>query len=164
MAIRRMRRPLLLLVLLAPLWIAVSQADDAESSRPEFELVHVRGRVGWLGDAMREQFGLQVTTEASERTLALTTLNGEVLPLLEDSRGRAFRLDERLRTMDVELLVRRYQKTPLLQVLQVFEVNADGGLDELDYWCDICAIAMYELKACDCCQGPIELRRRPVKP
>ena len=34
---------------------------------------------------------------------------------------------------------------------------------ELDYWCDICAIAMYELKECECCQGPIELRRRKTE-
>ena len=51
---------------------------------------------------------------------------------------------------------------PLAQIIRVFEVKPDG-LYELDYWCEICAIAMYELKDCDCCQGPIELRRRKVK-
>ena len=62
----------------------------------------------------------------------------------------------------VELLVRRYQLSPAVQIIRVFEVGKDG-LYELDYWCDVCAIAMYELKDCECCQGPIELRRTKVK-
>ena len=70
--------------------------------------------------------------------------------------------DDRLRKMDVELLVRHYEGVPLVQIIRVYEV-ADDGKYELDYWCELCAIAMYELKACDCCQGPIELRRREVK-
>ena len=37
-----------------------------------------------------------------------------------------------------------------------------GQRYELDYWCEICAISMVELKDCDCCQGPIELRRSEV--
>ena len=36
----------------------------------------------------------------------------------------------------------------------------DGKKYELDYWCDICAIPMYELKECECCQGPIRFRFR----
>jgi hypothetical protein len=89
----------------------------------------------------------------------LQTKSGELIPLWEDVRGRAFRRDERLRKMEVELLVRRYQGSPVVQVIRVFEV-AEGGLYEVDYWCEICAIAMYELKECECCQGPIELRKR----
>ncbi|MCA9222733.1 MAG: hypothetical protein KDA71_20565, partial [Planctomycetales bacterium] len=81
--------------------------------------------------------------------------------IVEDVRGRAFRRDDRLRKMRVELLVRRYAGVPAVQIIRVFELT-DEGRFELDYWCDICAIAMFELKACDCCQGPIELRRRPA--
>ena len=59
-------------------------------------------------------------------------------------------------------LVRQYSGAPSAQVIQVFALKKDGKY-EVDYWCDICAIAMFELKACDCCQADIELRERKVK-
>ncbi len=95
------------------------------------------------------------------RVLAFETADGELYPLAEDIRGRGFRRDERLRGIEMELLVRRYHGAPVVQVIRAFE-RTDHGKLELDYWCEICAIAMFELKPCDCCQGDIELRRRPV--
>ena len=41
-------------------------------------------------------------------------------------------------------------------------VKKDGKF-ELDYWCDICAIGMYESGPCDCCQEPNRLRERRVE-
>ncbi|MCA9044880.1 MAG: hypothetical protein KDA69_11205, partial [Planctomycetaceae bacterium] len=40
-------------------------------------------------------------------------------------------------------------------------LEKDGTRQEMDYWCDICSIPMYEIKECECCQGPIEFRLRP---
>jgi hypothetical protein len=71
-------------------------------------------------------------------------------------------VDERLRKVKVELLVRRYGGVPGVRVIRVFEVAPDGKY-ELDYWCDICAIAMVELKPCECCQGETMFRRRKVE-
>ena len=127
-----------------------------------YESESVRGRVVWLAEAMAEKHGVTVVPEAEKRVLALQTTEGLLLPLVEDVRGRGFRRDERLRKMDVELLVRRFDDAPFVQIIRVHEIK-DGRKYEIDYWCEICAIAMYELKACDCCQGPIELRRREVK-
>lgn len=127
-----------------------------------YESESVRGRVVWLAEAMAEKHGVTVVPEAEKRVLALERADGTLLPLVEDVRGRGFRRDERLRKMDVELLVRRFDDAPFAQIIRVYEIK-DGRKYELDYWCEICAIAMYELKACDCCQGPIELRRREVK-
>jgi len=115
----------------------------------------------FLAEAMETETGVRSVPEAKDRILALKTEGGEVAPLLEDSRGRAFRRDERLRQMKVELLVRRYRNSPLAQIIRVYEVAPDGRY-EIDYWCDICAIAMVEKKDCECCQGPVELRRRKV--
>ena len=55
-----------------------------------------------------------------------------------------------------------YQGVPLLQVIRLSEVRPDG-LYEIDYWCDTCAISMFILKACECCQGPTRLRAIPVR-
>ena len=50
----------------------------------------------------------------------------------------------------------------MVQVVRVYVLKPDGKY-ELDYWCDICSIAMYELKPCECCQGPTRLRERLVE-
>ena len=126
---------------------------------PTFKLETIRGRVVYLAEAMEKRTGVPTVAEAKDRILALQTANGELIPLLEDVRGRAFRRDERLRNMEIELLVRRYSGSPAVQIIRVFEIAQDGKF-EIDYWCQICAIAMFEQKDCECCQEPNELRRR----
>ena len=54
---------------------------------------------------MERETEIAVVPEARERVLALRTNRGELIPLLEDVRARAFRRDERLRNMEVELVV-----------------------------------------------------------
>ena len=127
-----------------------------------FELVKLHGKVVFLGEVLAEGKGIETVPEARERVLAVKTTGGEFVPLVEDVRGRAFRADERLRDRELVLLARRYKSHPLAQVIRMFEPK-EGALEELDYWCDICSIAMYELKVCDCCQGPIRFRSRKVE-
>jgi hypothetical protein len=81
---------------------------------------------------------------------------------VKDFRSRGFWLDPRLRNIDVEMEVRRFDKLPAVQIVRWYAIR-EGRKYELDYWCDICAIPMYELKTCDCCQGEIRLRERPVE-
>jgi hypothetical protein len=115
-----------------------------------------------MADALSRHFGIQTVSEAAERVLALETPDAELHPIVEDIRGRSFRVDQRLREIDVELLVRQYAGSPMVQVIRLYALKKDGKY-ELDYWCDICAIAMFELKPCDCCQGPVQLRERLVE-
>jgi len=129
---------------------------------PAFTLDTIRGRVVYLAEAMEKRTGVASVAEAKDRILALQTAKDEWIPLIEDVRGRAFRRDERLRNMEVELLVRRYSGSPAVQIIRVFEITKDGRF-EIDYWCQICAIAMFERKDCECCQEPNELRRRQVE-
>jgi hypothetical protein len=141
---------------------AKSAEGKSDESQRKYETIRIRGRVVYLADALSRQFGIKTVPEVAERELALETAQGKIYPLVEDLRGRSFRRDARLRKHQVELLVRRYEGSPVVQVIQIFAVQPEG-LYELDYWCEICAIAMYELKECDCCQGPIELRERLVE-
>ena len=136
--------------------------DQSPATKADFTTATLRGRVVWMADAMARRHGVKSVAEASDRILALETKDGELLPILEDVRGRAFRVDPRLMKLDVELLVRQHRGSPMLQVIGVSAIEKDGKF-EIDYWCEICAIAMYELKPCDCCQGETELRRRAVK-
>lgn len=161
--------PLVLLVVFAGEFIcaeestpsAESPAKTSDNDSASYTTRSLQGRVVWLAEALARRYGIQTVPEAAERVLALETKGGKLVPLIEDKRGRSFRLDKRLRGIDVELLVRQYEGVPEVQVIQIFALKKDGKY-ELDYWCEICAIAMFELKPCDCCQGEIELRARKV--
>jgi hypothetical protein len=133
-------------------------AAEPPQTKPESNTL--RGRVVWAAEVL-EKRGARSVPEAEQRTLALETADGELIPILEDVRGRGFRTDERLREMDLELLVRRLPKSPFVQILGVYQWEGKRKL-EIDYWCQVCAIAMVERKPCDCCQGETELRKRRV--
>lgn len=137
-------------------------SDEAKSAAaPEYTTETVRGKVVWLDEALKRRFGIATEPDAEHTAVVLKTGEGELLPLVPDTRGRSFVVDERLRDIEVELLVRRYAKAPLLQVIRVRRPT-EQGLVEVDYWCDICAIPMYIQKPCECCQGTTRLRERPV--
>lgn len=130
-------------------------------SATDHQTFSLRGRVVWAADALRQVHGVQTVPESHERVLVVQTDDGQLYPLVEDVRGRGIRRDERLRNTPCELLVRKHAGSPFVQVIRFFALREDGKY-ELDYWCDICAIATFEIKPCDCCQGPVELRAQRV--
>jgi hypothetical protein len=141
------------------LGFADEPAEKGHAAAPR----EVQGRVVFMGEALKRLRQVETQSDAVENILAIESEDGKLAPLVEDVRGRAFRRDERLRQMDVELLVRDVPASPMLQVIGVRKLDREQNKKfELDYWCEICAIAMYELKQCECCQGPIELRLREV--
>lgn len=150
---------LLAVTLLPTIRLLAESPETGETRQPRFVTKSLQGRVVWLAEALSRLHGIKTVPEAADRILALETADGQLHPLVEDIRGRAFRRDERLRKMQVELLVRQFQGSPMVQIVQVFELSEDAKY-EIDYWCEICSIAMFELKECECCQGPIEFRRR----
>jgi hypothetical protein len=156
-------RPLLVFVasiaacfLLAPVALA-ADATKAPADASAQELF--RGKVVQVRDALtrrkieaREEFDKQV---------ALETDSGELIPILPDWRGRAFYQDEHLRNRPVELVGKRAKGVPYLQVLIVFTFDEHGTRQYTDYFCDTCGFPMYEIKPCECCQGPVHLRYQP---
>jgi hypothetical protein len=132
-----------------------------EPASGKFTIETLRGRVVFAGEALARLHNIKVVDEAREHTLALETPEGKLYPLVEDTRGRAFRLDRRLMGVPLELVVRQHEGSPIVQVIRVYSIEKDERRI-VDYWCDICSIPMYELKACECCQGEIRLRMRKV--
>ena len=129
----------------------------------KYETELIRGEVVWLAEALKSEFGISTVPEAEEGSLAILTKDRHLIPIVENLRGRAFRKDDRLRDKEMEILVRRYDRQPLVQVLRIYELT-DGQRYEVDYWCDICAIVMYEKGPCACCQDDNRLRKRLVEP
>ena len=138
------------------------QSGGASADKnPAFTTELLTGRVVWQAAALEAEFGISSVPEVSENTLALLSEDGRLIPLVENSRGRAFRKDERLRNTPLEILARVYEKQPFAQVLRIYEV-VNGERFEVDYWCDVCAIVMYETGPCACCQDDNRLRKTAV--
>jgi hypothetical protein len=145
--------------LIVPLLILMPLMSGAEESPPKYILQSLRGKVLWTAEALKSRFGIEV--DAAHRSVSLVTDDGQIFPLINDARGRGFLKDDRLLNRPMELEVRKYPGSPFLQVIRVYTIK-DGKRYTLDYWCDICAIIMYELQDCECCQGPIRLREEPA--
>ncbi|MHC4877511.1 MAG: hypothetical protein ACYTGL_13530 [Planctomycetota bacterium] len=120
-----------------------------------------RGKVVLAQEALKKR-GIKVADEMKDQAV-LETLDGRLLPIAADWRGRAFFQDKRLRNRRVDLVGYQRPGIPWLQVLIIYVINDKGEREVMDYWCDICAIPMYEIKDCECCQGPIRLRFEPGK-
>jgi hypothetical protein len=132
----------------------------AAEPEPAYVTESLRGKVMWTGDALKQR-GIEIDPDAAQASVALVTAEGTIHPIVHDVRGRGFLKDERLRNREMELLVRRYEGSPYVQVIRIYTIK-NGRKYALDYWCDICAIIMFELKQCECCQGPIRLREELV--
>ena len=130
--------------------VAVKSSKKLEPRKELFA-----GTVMLLQDALKKR---DIKLQA-----VLETKSGELIPIAADWRGRAFFQDRKLRDRPVEIVGYRRPGVPYLQALVVYFFNRKGEREEFDYWCDICAIPMYEIKDCECCQGPSRHRYRPAK-
>lgn len=132
---------------------------SSKKSEPRKELF--AGTVVLLQDALKKR-DIKVADEMKLQAV-LETKTGELIPIAADWRGRAFFQDRKLRDRPVEIVGYRRPGIPYLQALVIYFFNKKGEREEFDYWCDICAIPMYEIKDCECCQGPSRHRYRPAK-
>ncbi len=146
----------------APASTTSAASSAKESATRAYKNETVRGKVVWLDEALQRLYGVTTDPTATHTAVVLETADGQLLPILPDTRGQAFTVDERLRNIELVLPVRRYQGVPMIQIIKVLRPKADG-LYEVDYWCDVCAIPMVILKDCECCQGPTRLREQRVE-
>ena len=137
---------------------SAEKADDQTATENDSKVSKelLSGKVVFAVDALKRK-GIKPGEELKGQVV-LETEEGEIFPIVPDWRGRAFFQDERLRERQVDLVVRRKPGVPYLQVLMVFTYDDEGVRQYTDYWCDICSIPMYEIKDCECCQGPTRLR------
>jgi hypothetical protein len=119
------------------------------------------GKVVLLQEALKRR-DVDVADEMKLQVV-LETKSGELIPIAADWRGRAFFQDKKLRDRQVEIVGYRRPGIPYLQALAVYFFNSKGEREIFDYWCDICAIPMYEIKDCECCQGPSRHRYRQAE-
>ena len=159
---RLLRTTICTAVLIGVPWLALFASDEQKPAAPELKKELLSGKVVLLTEALARR-KIAAYPEELKGQVVLETRSGELLPIVPDWRARAFYQDERLRNRPVDLIVHRAPGVPWLKVLTIYTFDEKGVRQFTDYWCDICAIPMYEIKECDCCQGPIRLRFQPAE-
>jgi hypothetical protein len=150
-----------------PLFIAFAVSmlvtgADGSSGTPKTEKVIARGRVMTLPSALHK-LGVQIRVDASDVMSGQVVLVGDdksIVPLISDEASRAFFLDEHLRDRPVEINGTRFTGVPYLQVT-TFRIEWDGRLETPEYFCTVCSIIVGFPQICPCCQGSMELRKKP---
>lgn len=123
--------------------------------------VKLRGQVLPYREAVGRKTGQALVEEWGRDLLAFQTEEGRILPLLPTEAARFFYQDRRMWRRRMEVTSRVDPNVPAVSMLEVRAVKGDR-LYEIFYWCDICSIKMYQLKQCECCQGPVQIREHPV--
>src|SRR5438128_4549519 len=155
--IRCYMRTFLWLLCIGSACSAVSFAAEQPAGKDQ----DFKGKVVPLAGVLEKQ-GAKLDADAAPHWLALVTDDGKTYPLIKDDGARMFFKDERLLNRPMQLTGRIVPGTNFLQVVTVHSI-VKGELNDIYYWCDICAIRRNEKKACDCCGGPMELKEEPVK-
>ena len=130
----------------------VSPAADPKT---EIKTQYYVGKVLQLAKVL-EKLGARLDKEAQPHWMGLVAEDGKIYPLVKDEFSRMFFSDPALLDRPMRLTARPLGGS----LLQVFQVHSylKGELHEVYYWCDICAIKRWELRACECCGAPMELR------
>ncbi len=146
--------------LLGVLALSLTPVLLTRAAQGTFKTEYYKGKVVPLASVLAKH-GAKLDADAAPHWLALVGDDGKVYPLVKDDGARMFFKDARLLNRPMRLTGRLVPGTQLLQVTNVHSYK-DGKLHEVYYWCDICSIRGFELHACDCCGGPMELREVPA--
>ena len=155
--------------LLVSLLIATSACPkNAEGAEPrpvntdsnQVRLVELRGRVVCLAEEMKAKHDTELPTR-HQHLWGFRTTNGVYYTLLEGKFSQALFQDERVRAKELLLKARLLPQSHLLE-LTYFHSIKNGAVQNLYYYCEICAIATVSPETCACCQAPVELVEKPL--
>lgn len=127
----------------------MSQAADGE----------FRGHVVCLPEEMHRLHKTDLPAR-HEHTYGFRMQDGSYYTLLRTKLSEALFMDERLREKELLLKGKVLPKTQILDVAHIKSVK-DGVVQDLYYYCNVCAIDFVSPEECVCCRGPVELVERP---
>ena len=127
-----------------------------QSARP----VELRGRVVCLAEEMHRSHGAELPSK-HQHLWGFKTQDGTCYTLLRSKFSEAIFLDERVRQKELLLKAKLFPKTQVIEVT-VFRSLRDGVVQDLYYYCDVCAIKSVSPEVCACCQAPVVLTEKPL--
>src|SRR5262245_33187020 len=149
----------LLAAALVPLHRHFADAAEPKSAEPA-QTVEVRGRVVCLAEEMHRLYEVELPANHSH-LYGFKTAEGKYYTLLRTKYSEALFVDEQVQKKELILKGRTFSGTQLLEVSRMRSVK-NGVVQDLFYYCTICAIEMVSPGKCDCCQGPVELVEKPI--
>jgi hypothetical protein len=138
----------------------VKAVEKASKPDPQVSTVTWRGRIVCLPEEMHQRHGVELPS-SHEHIWAFRTASGEVYTILPGRYAEAIFQDKRVRDKELQLRVRVLPKSQAIEVLTVHSIR-DGVIQDLYYYCDVCAIKSVSPAICACCQGPVELVEKPL--
>ena len=149
--------------LIAMLWLAAWQSIGAEpkvAAAAPILSIQVRGRVVCVAEELHRLHGALLPTN-HEHQWGFKSQDGTYYTLLRSKFSEAIFLDERLREKELVLKVKLFPKSQVIEVVTIRSLR-DGKVQDLYYYCSVCAIKAVSPEPCACCQGPMELREGPL--
>jgi hypothetical protein len=142
---------------------SVSTSTNADQSAKvvEVPITTMRGRIVCLPEEMHRQYGIDPPAQHAH-LWSLQASNGLFYTILPGRQAEAIFQDERVRAKTLELRVRVLPKTQAIDIQALHSVR-NGVVQDLYYFCDICAIQSVSPEICACCQGPVELIEKPIE-
>lgn len=146
------------------LLLALHSAFPAEPSSPAKgtgQLVQLRGRVICLAEEMHQRHDALLPSE-HQHLWGFTTQDGTCYTLLRSKYSEALFVDDRLRQKELLLKAKLFPKSQVIEVTSIHSVR-NGVVQDLYYYCDVCAIKSVSPEVCACCQGPVVLVEKPMR-
>ena len=140
--------------------VAAAAGAEPKGLEPA-QAVEVRGRVVCLAEEMHRLYEVELPT-GHPHVYGFKTTDGKYFTLLRNKYSEALFVDKQVREKELILKGRTFPKTQVLEVSRMRSVK-NGVVQDLFYYCAICAIEMISPGKCDCCQGPVELVERPLQ-
>ena len=91
--------------------------NKPSAAAPPYSVESLEGRLVWMAEALKRRYNIESDADAAESEIVLETADGRLVPLVKDFRSRGFWRDPRLRGIDVELEIRRFDKSPAVQIV-----------------------------------------------
>lgn len=154
-----MTRAYLIQVLLLVAWNTVGAEPEPKVS-PSGRTVELRGRVVCVAEEMHRLHGALLPT-SHEHLWGFMSQDGTCYTLLRSKFSEAVFLDERLREKELVLKAKLFPKSQVIEVVAIRSLR-NGKVQDLYYYCSVCAIKAVSPEPCACCQGPMELREGPL--
>jgi hypothetical protein len=128
--------------------------------RADLPEVELRGRMVCLPEAMHELYQTDLPANHAH-VPGFKTVDGIFYTLLRTKLSEALFVDKRLGEKELILRGHVLPKTQMFEMTGMKSVR-NGAINDLYYYCEVCAIKTLAPGPCMCCQGPVKLVEKPL--
>jgi hypothetical protein len=125
------------------------------------EQTELRGRVVCMLEEAQRKEGSPIVSTNHQHVYGFKTTDGKTHKLVRTKFSEALFVDKRLHEKDLLLKGKLSGDAQTFDPLTIRSIK-NGVVNDLYYYCEICAIESISPDICSCCQGPVELVEKPL--